>query len=373
LLFRCFDFNRKGSLRLVEMSFMLSTCARALRRFVQLDEEFEDIDNLKAEASQAFVGHEDGEIRAEGFRAWFRDSAMVKRLREFLDQHALDNLPDEMETPVQREFRLRDYRTQELVGQVRQMKAKVAAMEGETVEWTVQEQRQVDALKKRTQELLKKLVVATETLQSELQELSSSLNYNLARGGAAALMEPSTKFRHDQLLNEITVLERRAREDCGEAVGLVERLMEFTYGQPDVTTKESDDETPVYRPKSPDQQFFRQQRVIDREARRQRGITHLGGGPQKQPSRSVSQVSLGRREFGEELEPESMDMMPRVVAFADYIPVHSHETQLLTLREGDEIIATGRDVGGWWYGKNVKTNEEGWFPPSFVQPKAAIG
>merc|ERR1712136_621664 len=164
-------------------------------------------------------------------------------------------------------FRLRDYRTQELVGQVRQMKAKVAAMEGETVEWTVQEQRQVDALKKRTQELLKKLVVATETLQSELQELSSSLNYNLARGGAAALMEPSTKFRHDQLLNEITVLERRAREDCGEAVGLVERLMEFTYGQPDVTTKESDDETPVYRPKSPDQQFFRQQRVIDREAR----------------------------------------------------------------------------------------------------------
>jgi len=61
--------------------------------------------------------------------------------------------------------------------------------------------------------------------------------------------------------------------------------------------------------------------------------------------------------------------MPIVVAFAAFDPPASNETQMLTLKVGDEIIATGRDEGGWWYGRKTADSKEGWFPPSYVQAK----
>merc|ERR1719482_391708 len=57
-----------------------------------------------------------------------------------------------------------------------------------------------------------------------------------------------------------------------------------------------------------------------------------------------------------------------VVAFADFDPPASHETAMLGLKAGDDIIVTGRDDQGWWYGRK-RDNSEGWFPPSYVQLK----
>merc|ERR1712146_685178 len=67
---------------------------------------------------------------------------------------------------------------------------------------------------------------------------------------------------------------------------------------------------------------------------------------------------------GEEAKPGE----PIVVAIADFDPPRSHETQMLAFHTGDEVIATGQDGKGWWYGRK-RDGTEGWFPPSYVQLK----
>eukprot|EP00971_Amphidinium_carterae_P311132 6183208-Amphidinium_carterae.2 len=52
--------------------------------------------------------------------------------------------------------------------------------------------------------------------------------------------------------------------------------------------------------------------------------------------------------------------------------VHSRAPPSLRgLREGEEIMATMRESGGWWWGRMIKTHEEGWFPPTYVDLKEA--
>jgi len=52
--------------------------------------------------------------------------------------------------------------------------------------------------------------------------------------------------------------------------------------------------------------------------------------------------------------------LPVVVAFAEFDPPESNETQMLALRPGDEIVAMGQDVQGWMYGRKTD-GSEGWF------------
>ena len=61
---------------------------------------------------------------------------------------------------------------------------------------------------------------------------------------------------------------------------------------------------------------------------------------------------------------------PTLVAIGDFDPPPSHETQMLKLCVGDEVTILGQDGRGWWYGRK-QTGKEGWFPPSYVQMKAA--
>eukprot|EP00971_Amphidinium_carterae_P054772 1078743-Amphidinium_carterae.1 len=70
-----------------------------------------------------------------------------------------------------------------------------------------------------------------ETVQKELVELSTSMQQTVSASGPAALMEPSVKFRHDQLLAELALLEKRAQDECSEASELVRRLLDHLHAQ----------------------------------------------------------------------------------------------------------------------------------------------
>merc|ERR1719169_185116 len=82
--------------------------------------------------------------------------------------------------------------------------------------------------------------------------------------------------------------------------------------------------------------------------------------------------SIDQNTMEEEEEPfegeEGKPGEPIVVAIADFDPPRSHETQMLAFHVGDEVIATGQDGKGWWYGRK-RDGTEGWFPPSYVQLK----
>merc|ERR1719326_1593980 len=87
---------------------------------------------------------------------------------------------------------------------------------------------------------------------------------------------------------------------------------------------------------------------------------HVGVGPSK---------DLAAQE--DELGAAGVSDVPVVVAFADFDPPASHESQMLSIRTGDEVFATGQDGQGWWYGRK-RDGTEGWFPPSYVQLKDEV-
>merc|ERR1711879_424555 len=96
--------------------------------------------------------------------------------------------------------------------------------------------------------------------------------------------------------------------------------------------------------------------------------------------RSLESVSGREKERGDEAEVKEKPMdafeamrseASTLVVVADFTPPPSHQTQMLRLRVGEQVTVLGQDGTGWWYGKKPDNGEEGWFPPSYLQVKAA--
>lgn len=62
--------------------------------------------------------------------------------------------------------------------------------------------------------------------------------------------------------------------------------------------------------------------------------------------------------------------IPKLTAIANFDPPNSQQSKMLPLIVGDTITVIGQDGKGWWYGSK-QDGTEGWFPPSYVQTKAA--
>jgi len=50
----------------------------------------------------------------------------------------------------------------------------------------------------------------------------------------------------------------------------------------------------------------------------------------------------------------------------------SSEVNQIPLKQGDEIDVVLKDDSGWWWGKNLSSDKEGYFPGSFVTKKTAV-
>merc|ERR1719163_2787601 len=114
----------------------------------------------------------------------------------------------------------------------------------------------------------------------------------------------------------------------------------------------------------------RRERLISRDFKKKNMKQRVPGADGVFGEGAGSQVD-GLEEAGAEADggiPGISGDVPVVVAFADFDPPASHESQMLSLRTGDEVYATGQDGQGWWYGRK-RDGTEGWFPPSYVQLK----
>merc|ERR1719215_360854 len=127
---------------------------------------------------------------------------------------------------------------------------------------------------------ISKIAVACETLQSELNELQDSLAKVVeAGGGPEALLEPAPKHKHDRMLTEIAVLERRCQEDCRDAGEVLQGITELTFGTAAARQAveaaqrpTSPEMEPVLRmPKEADDRA-RERRVVDRQARARKAV-----------------------------------------------------------------------------------------------------
>merc|ERR1712139_447902 len=211
-------------------------------------------------------------------------------------------------------------------------------------------------------------------------------------------VDPRKRFRHEQMLMSTELVQSESQKDFQEAADLLGKLIELVYGKGVAegslaemkegfdtpwagvseaslgsvgrggnilgAVEEEDDEG------DEDDMIKERERLSLREAKRGRLKKQLEEMSQTElrARPSVDQTAMGLDDFdypeGEDAKPGE----PVVVAIADFDPPRSHETQMLAFHTGDEVIATGQDCKGWWYGRK-RDGTEGWFPPSYVQLK----
>mmetsp|Transcript_45645 Transcript_45645/g.145691 ORF Transcript_45645/g.145691 Transcript_45645/m.145691 type:complete len:496 (+) Transcript_45645:115-1602(+) len=393
LLFRCFDFNQKGSLQFRELAFLVSTAARATGRFALLPAWAEDPRALRDTALTAYGDVQEGELAAEDFARWFEASEAAQQLRDFVDLQLSQEAPEAVEGLVRERLRLLEYRVQELAQEVQQFRANATAIHGEAVARDELKGQHADALWERLEGLFVRLASAGESQKSELQELALSMNEEVSAGGPAALLQPEVRYRHGQLMAGIDALERRARGYLEEAKAALGELLELAGAE---GTPETPAAPAVPAPGSGDEPeaLARRLRLLDRELRRRRGKQLAGSGspepapgteataaPSTQPATATPESAApGPAAASEAPQPGSTAGEPEleqqdaeeplsvVVAFAAFDPPESSETLMLTLKPGDEIVALGQDGQGWWFGRKAD-GTEGWFPPAYVQLK----
>jgi len=415
LLFDCFDFNRKGGLRPVELSFLACSVARAAERFAELPGDLASTASLKAEALAAFGGLEPGaSLGAGAFAEWFDASGPAQLLRAFVEEHQGPAAARAVQATIQERLRLLEYRVGEQAAEIEQFRSTADDLRLEQAPGGP-EREEWDRLWTRVDELVKKMSGAADSQRTEVAELAAALSSAVAAGGAEALLEPQARSQHGHLAADVESLEQDVRDMLRGGGELLAQLLELRGGIAEAERpEEAGSGLPASRRAATDPEAVRRRlRVLDREVRRRRGKipavpSEAGGSPtatalvQHQRSLESQQVqhqgslesTVSRKPSGQEAgqevgrlhtggstavsslhtvgtaSPINDDVMAVVVAFAEFVPPASSDTQMLSLKPGDVITALGQEAQGWWYGRK-DDGSEGWFPPSYVKLREA--
>jgi Ca2+-binding EF-hand superfamily protein len=395
-LFRLFDFNSKGAVRLDELLMFLSVGLRTLKKFVHVDAKYEDLNVIQAAAKEAL---KDGDVQIDlgGFTRWFNDCDLLVELMHFIDDHARRSVPEAEESPMRKTMSVLEKKCRDLSRKVEQLRDQMRQLEDDRPDPETSQRKRFDFMIQNLHKLAVKLQRSCETQRHELAELTASLNEDSASNGMGSLVDPRKRFRHEQMLMSTELVQSESQKDFQEAADLLGKLIELVYGKNagdgssaamkegfDApwsgaheaslgqvgrggnllgAVEEEDDEG------DEDDMVKERERLSLREAKRGRLKKQLDEMSSTEPRArpSIDQNAMGDDDDfgpGDEAKPGE----PVVVAIADFDPPRSHETQMLAFHTGDEVIATGQDGKGWWYGRK-RDGTEGWFPPSYVQLK----
>lgn len=361
LLFQCFDFNAKQTLRPDELLFMGVTIAQSLGKFARLDEKWDKeamraavhtaFDATSTPAEQRLAEVTGGSslkttLHLDQFKAWFQENEVTLELQQFVNEHCDIQRPEAVESSFQKAIRLLEYRLDEQVAILEKLRAARDQAHGEDVDRPPAQQTRYDFVLQSLDKLLVKLARSSETQRHELGQLTQE-----DQGHAQPILEPRRRLKHGQILMELDVLQQAFVLERKEAEELLSKLHELTY-QPGTAAKHVP--LPALQDMRHDieeqSDLARSERLLNREYKKMLMKKTVGDEPEL--------VGLERGE----------EQFPTVVAFADFDPPPSHAAAMLSLRVGEEIVATGQDGHGWWYGRNA-SGKEGWFPPSYTSLK----
>lgn len=390
LLFQCFDFNRKDSLRFPELALMAKTALQTVRCFATVPSGLEDFEALKGEVAQAFTGAPSGELGQQGFAEWFGECSLAQQLKQFVEGHLKTEASEKVEVLVRERVRMLEYRVQELAQEVEELAESAEALRQEGGPQDPNQKAKWSNLWQNLDNLFVRLRTAGDSQRSEMAELTTSMAEEAADGGAVALLEPQMRAQHNKFIKEISDLEQRARGYLAEAKEVVGQLLELARcgdSRPETPSVQLPPAPKMARGSEDPEATEKRLRLLNQELRRRRlrqavGTAGDAAATAAGPAASLQHAEVPRRSvtFSQHTEAVSVTVaageaeetmpaaMPIVVAFAAFDSPEGEETQMLSLRPGDEISAIGQDGAGWWYGRKTD-GSEGWFPPSYVTLK----
>lgn len=416
--FEVFDMMGKGFLKVDEVLLMITVLVQTVKKFIRIDSNITSIPAMKDMARRAMPQNE-AQLSLEEFVSWANGCEQLQKLRHFVQ----DRAPRSQAGTRTSRMRL-DMGAFE--GHAARLSARVALLQDVLPSFTDAcfeyvsawgRRKRWDFMMQNLRHLILKLQRLSESMHSLLGDLEASIHEDEVSGFMSAIVDPQKRFSQEQTLLNLELLRRETLEDFREAMNVLGRLIELTEPSDLEATMEAD-HTGVggvptasglslvpatvaeqlatmkqvhgemlsdmgangflhQQPRASDEQRPLALAASAASAGEDRDLFVVsagedlnllaakgGGSPQAEPSPvppSVLDVPAGGMARSNE---------PTLVAIGDFDPPPSHETQMLKLCVGDEVTILGQDGRGWWYGRK-QTGREGWFPPSYVQMKAA--
>jgi len=407
--FELFDMMGKGFLKLDEVLLMVTVLVHTVKKFIRIDPNITTIPAMKDLARQAMPPNE-VKLSSEGFAKWATDCESLQKLRHFVQDRAPRCQADMRTSRMKLDMGAFDGHAARLSARVALLQDVLPSFADACFEYVSAwgRRKRWDFMMQNLRHLILKLQRLSESMHSLLGDLAASLHEDEVSGFMAVIVDPQKRFGQEQKLMNLEMLRQETLENFREATNVLGRLLELTEPSDLEVTMEVDhtlgnrvptqeglqslvpptvaEHRAIMKQVHGDMEadmtsngFLHQQpRASDEQPRplalaasvadlgdvREIADAKRGGSPQA--DRSPHPLSILDVPAGGTIRSNE----PTLVAIGDFEPPRSHETQMLKLCVGDEVTILGQDGRGWWYGRK-QTGKEGWFPPSYVQMKAA--
>eukprot|EP00933_Yihiella_yeosuensis_P031502 TRINITY_DN25079_c0_g1_i1.p1 TRINITY_DN25079_c0_g1~~TRINITY_DN25079_c0_g1_i1.p1 ORF type:complete len:501 (-),score=110.33 TRINITY_DN25079_c0_g1_i1:169-1671(-) len=389
LLFEIFDLMGKGFLKLDALMMLGSVMVTSLKKFATLDQELcktSFIRNLSQKAVSR--GSEQG-VTEEQFQAWASGCEQLNALRGFLEDHAIRGQPESLETRMQIRMHMFSKHAARLFDCIELVQDRLPEFTNDCIDFVASlgRRKRWDFTMQNLRQFILTLQKASETMHVALTDLEAEVKEDEVSGGTACMINPERRFRQEQMILELEAVRKESTNQFREFTDLLRRLIELSdplEPQPGMAAVGlgDDDEMALAM------QDLESKNALKKAYEDFHADGEVGGifGPPAEVYAALMQGQQGDAQAeqqggnlkslaDEPVKREAMGPKGRMdehvlIAVAEYEPPSTHETQMLRLKIGDAVTVFGQDGRGWWFGRKLN-GKEGWFPPSYVQMKAA--
>lgn len=410
LLFLIFDMMGKGFLKADELFFMVSVLERVVSKFVHIQKDY---GNLTDVARKAFEVVKAKQLKILEFRQWLDSCQPFEDLKVFLEDHSGRARADFNDTRLQQEYRTIETHTLKLFDRIEKLHDRLPVFADDCSDYINAwgRRKRWDFVMQNLRQMLMDLNSVSESMHLKLAFLGEMLHEDEHSGGMASLIQPRRRFEQEHVILELSQMRTQSREQYGKVVTFLERLVEIAEpAEPGLCTHIALDST-----ESPALEELDNEDAQDAD-----GISLTA---QNAPTDAVKRMKLLCTDMHNDLSEDGIFGMPNLktmlnkikaetpdfeglsdvdgeveavvraggaslaggrgaadaragssktlTVIADFTPPPSHEAQMLKLSIGEHVVVLGQDGRGWWYGRKVETDREGWFPPSYVHSNAA--
>lgn len=391
LFFEFFDMIGKGFLKIDEVILFCTLLVQTLNKFLKLDSHFKNIGMLKNYARIAFV---DGEAKVgfEGFCKWIDECDPFVQLRDFMKDHSIQSQPVSLESQSRMKVTAHEKHVTWLFDQIERLQGclpNFLSACGEYVNNCGRGKRwefRVQALRSA----ILKLQQSAESMQLTLTDVNTLLVKDEQSGGMSSVLGPHQRLSQEQMLNTVENLKQQTIQDFRDATDLLHQLIElsqrngsFDLMDTDSCIDEEEDMGRTLECSHVQEVVMRLHTDMENDLQEMEAAC-IKATVSTEPlpydddyeqssvaSPTVTQHARSMRSLDAGQAPSNSDSAaPSLVVIADFDPPEMHTSQMLKLRMGEVVTVIGQDGRGWWYGRK-SDGMEGWFPPSYVQMKAA--
>jgi len=401
LLFMFFDMMDKKFLKIDEVMLLGTILTQTMSKFVKIPSDYGKLPYLKELAEMAFPAGTD-KLDIETFKAFCNDVEPFEHLRGFIEDQAAKGQAPSVESRIRLQISTLEKHVQKLFERLERFQLRLPDFVDAVIEYVSAwgRRKRWDFVMQNLRQLVLNLHQCAENMHTTLADLNTSLQEDEATQGLSSVIEPHRRFQQEQMVVEVGQMRHQSLADFREATELLRRLIEFTEPHEAASAAIGGDQAlsgmNAIREEELEQMVdMSPPRVVEsRNAMKQVHSEMLseinqGGafsrdidGLQQQVAALDQEVADSKAPAADAASPTAKKsvladggaqlsgQIPKLTAIANFDPPNSQQSKMLPLIVGDIITVIGQDGKGWWYGSK-QNGTEGWFPPSYVQTKAA--